>query len=412
MEANDVRALRQLQELTRWVGDGRALTPTGRIRLADARALVALLDTRDELDPMDGAFRTNSSVDLPELTLLFEWAKACGLVRAVRGRLVPVKRNAHLVDDPPRLWDRMFDVFGRLGHALCPEGWAQSFLREEFQHTIDGVLLVAYRRGGDLQIAESCVLAWELATLRYVLDDATDTQLETARAVNDRDVRRGLAMLEELGAVRLAGGTMAFTERGLTGMRRATGDPAPGDAILELTVTLRDVAPPAWRRVLVPAAMRLDRLHDTIQASMGWTNSHLHAFRADGATFGPAHPELDYRDERKMTLDRLVAGVGDRLAYDYDFGDSWEHDVVVERMLTAEPGVWYPRCVAGASRCPPEDCGGPPGYVDLREVLADPSDPEHAGMLEWLGLDAASQLDPAAFDVDAVNDALSRPRLG
>ncbi len=406
MDQTDVRALRQLRELTHWVGEGRTLTQTGRIRLADARELVALLGTRDELDPMDGRFRTTSSADLPELTLLVEWAKACGLVRVARGRLLAVKRHAALLDDPPRLWDRMFDAFGRLGPALCPDGWAQSFLRDEFEHTISGVLLVAYRRGPGFAISEACALAWELATLRYVLDAATELQLKTARATNDRDVRRALAMLAELGAVRLAGDAVALTERGLAGMRRAAGDPEPGDAVFEVMITLLDVTPRVWRRLLVPAAMRLDRLHDTIQVAMGWTNSHLHAFRADGAEYGPVLPDLDYRDERKATLQRLVAKPGDRLVYSYDFGDDWEHEVVVERVLAAEPGVRYPRCAAGARRCPPEDCGGSWGYAQLREILADPAHDEHADMLEWLELDAGSEFDPAAFDAEAVNAAL------
>lgn len=407
----DARALRQLRDLTRWVGEGRALTQTGRIRLADARELVALLGTRDELDPMNGRFHTTSSADLPELTLLVEWAKACGLVRVARGRLIAVKKHAGLLDDLPRLWDRMFDVFGRLGPALCPDGWAQSFLRDEFEHTIDGVLLVAYRRGPGFAISEACALAWELATLRYVLDPATELQLTTWRATNDRDVRRALSTLEELGAVRLHGDVIALTDRGLAGMRRAAGDPEPGDAIFQIAVTLLDVTPRVWRRLLVPATMRLDRLHDTLQAAMGWTNSHLHAFRADGGEYGPPLPDLDYRDERKATLQRLVAKPGDRLVYNYDFGDDWEHEVVVERVLAAEPDVRYPRCAGGAGRCPPEDCGGYPGYAHLREILADPARDEHPDMLEWLELQAASQFDPAAFDVDEVNAALGSSGL-
>ena len=112
------------------------------------------------------------------------------------------------------------------------------------------------------------------------------------------------------------------------------------------------------------------------------------------------------RSPRKATLQDLVARPGDRLVYRYDFGDGWEHDVVVERVLAAQPGVRYPRCAGGARRCPPEDCGGSWGYAHLREVLADPAHDEHADMLEWLDLEAASQFDPAAFDVNEVNASL------
>jgi hypothetical protein len=222
-------AQRQLRELTRWVGDGRPLTQTGRIRLADARELVSLLDTRDAVD---GRFPTTSSAQLPELTLIVEWAKACGLVRVVRGRLVLVKKRAGLLDDAAALWDRMFDAFGSLGTALCPDGWAQSFLRDEFRHVIAAVLWVAYRRGPSFPLSEACALAWDLATLRYMLDAATTPQLSTWRAMNDRDLRCALAVLEELGAVRLAGGTVALTDRGAAGVLRATGGCASGAAAL------------------------------------------------------------------------------------------------------------------------------------------------------------------------------------
>ena len=233
LDEGDARAPHQLRELTRWVGDGRALTQTGRIKLADARELVALLGTRDALDPMDGALATRSSADLPELTLLVEWARACGLVRTVRGRLVPVARNAGLLDNPQRLWDRMFDVFGRLGPALCPDGWAESFLRVEFPHAIGAVLAVTWLRGGRLPRTEACALAWDIATLRYVLDDATELQLGTWRAMNDRDLRGALATLAELGAVDVAGDEVALTARGMVGVRRAVGDPPRLEAILK-----------------------------------------------------------------------------------------------------------------------------------------------------------------------------------
>lgn len=98
-----------------------------------------------------------------------------------------------------------------------------------------------------------------------------------------------------------------------------------------------------------------------------------------------------------------VARVGDAMAYTYDFGDGWEHVLVVEAATVAEPTARYPRCVAGAGACPPEDCGGIPGYENLRGILADPSDPEHEDMLEWLGIGSAAEFDPARFDLDAVN---------
>jgi len=182
---------------------------------------------------------------------------------------------------------------------------------------------------------------------------------------------------------------------------------AAGESILQLKISLVGVSkPPVWRRVLVPRTMRLDRLHDVIQAAMGWTDSHLHGFEAGGIDYGPPDLEFDHVDERRAAVGDLLSEPRDRMAYVYDFGDYWQHDVVVEKVLTSEPGRRYPCCVAGKGRCPPEDCGGVWGYADLRETLADPTHEKHADMLEWLGLESAEAFDPTAFDVDHVNALL------
>lgn len=400
-----VHLLHQVRTFTRWVGDGRALTQTGRVTLADARELAALLDTGDRPDPAIG--KLASSAELPGLSLVVSWAKACRLVRVTRGRLVGVKKNAPLLDRPEELWDRMFDTFVRLGDALCQDGWAESFLRDQFEEAIGTLLLATHRAGGTIAIHDACELAWEIVTARYYLDGAPEQHRTTWRMTNDRDVRRALETLEQFGAMRRDGDAMTLTELGLARMRRIDGDAAPGDAILQLKVSLMHVSGPrVWRRLLVPADIRLDRLHDVIQTTVGWTDSHLHAFTARDAHYGPPNPDLDHRDERKAKLNRLIGEPGDRMRYAYDFGDFWEHEIVVEKVLEAEPGVRYPVCSAGKGRCPPEDCGGPWGYASLRETLADPAREEHAEMLEWLGLESAAQFDAAAFDVEEVNALL------
>lgn len=179
------------------------------------------------------------------------------------------------------------------------------------------------------------------------------------------------------------------------------------EAILQIKVSLVGVSkPPVWRRLLVPATIRLDRLHTVIQAAMGWGDYHLHAFTAGGVDYGPPDPELDHVDERRTSLAEVISEPRDRMRYVYDFGDYWQHDVAVEKVLAAETETRYPRCVAGKGGCPPEDCGGVWGYADLRETLADPTHKEHRDMLEWLGLDSADDFDPTAFDVDRVNALL------
>lgn len=177
--------------------------------------------------------------------------------------------------------------------------------------------------------------------------------------------------------------------------------------ILQLKVSLMDVSDPrVWRRLLVPATMRLGRLHDVIQAAMGWEDYHLHAFTAKDVDYGPPDPELGHRNERRVTLGDVISERGDRMRYVYDFGDHWRHDVVVEKVLAAVPGSRYPICLSGKGLCPPEDCGGVWGYAELREKLADPTHEDHADMLEWLGIETAAQFDPHAFDADDVNAVL------
>lgn len=408
-ELGDVRPLRHVCDFTEWVGDGRALTQAGRLRLADARELMTLLGTDDWFDPADPAMRLSSSDDLPELSLVVAWAKACGLVRVVRGRLVPVKKHARLVGDDGALWDQMFERFPLLGPALCPDGWVQSFLRDEFAPTIEAVLLRAYRDEGAIAVADACALAWEIATARYLLDGAPELHRKTWRMTCDRDLRQALTTLEQLGAMRRDGDgdALTLTEPARTALRRATGDAVPGDAVFQLKISLLGLSgPPVWRRVVVPARIQLDQLHDVFQTAMGWTDSHLHAFTAAGVDYGPPIEDLDHRDERRATLNRLVKQAGDRMRYTYDYGDHWEHEVVVEKVLCAEPTVRYPLCTGGARRCPPEDCGGTWGYADLLETLADPDAADHADMLDWLGLETAAQFDPAAFDMAVVNELL------
>ena len=175
--------------------------------------------------------------------------------------------------------------------------------------------------------------------------------------------------------------------------------------IFQLKVALREVRPPVWRRVLVPGEMDLAELHAVLQTAMGWSNSHLHEFEVeDGDRFGVPDPDWGdgVGDESKVRLFR-VAEEGSRLRYLYDFGDGWEHDVTVEKVGDPQPGTRYPRCVAGRRACPPEDVGGPPGYEEFLAALVDQAHPEHEQWTEWTG----GGFDPAAFDLDATDEALA-----
>ena len=179
--------------------------------------------------------------------------------------------------------------------------------------------------------------------------------------------------------------------------------------LYELKITLNHIKPPIWRRVTVPSGLLLPDLHTVIQICMGWTNSHLHQFIKDRVFYAEPSPYDDFpiTDYRKMPVRDLLQAERDFVTYEYDFGDGWEHEVRLEKVLP--PGVVpvRPVCLAGARACPPEDCGGPWGYGHLVKVIADPDHEEHEDMMGWLG----GGYDPEAFDPEAVNALLRRRRF-
>ena len=174
--------------------------------------------------------------------------------------------------------------------------------------------------------------------------------------------------------------------------------------ILQIKVVLRYIKPPIWRRILVPSDTALHQLHGILQATMGWMDCHLHQFIVRGVAYGSPDLDIDFdvRDESRVRLRQALPSVGDKIEYQYDFGDGWEHEIIVEKVLPPEEGAQYPVCVKGKRACPPEDCGGIPGYYNLLEALQDPSHPDHEELSEWVG----GPFDPEAFELDEVNEAL------
>ncbi len=172
---------------------------------------------------------------------------------------------------------------------------------------------------------------------------------------------------------------------------------------LRLKVTLRGSKPPIWRRFLVPGSISLKRLHDCLQAVMGWTDSHLHQFEANGVLYGPPDRELGIErvSESKTTVGDVLRRPKDELRYEYDFGDGWEHSVVLEAHVPPREDGRYPILEAGARACPPEDVGGIFGYERFLEVIRNPKHAEHAETLVWAG----GSFDPEAFRVDDANPA-------
>lgn len=180
--------------------------------------------------------------------------------------------------------------------------------------------------------------------------------------------------------------------------------------IYELKITLDGIKPPIWRRFQVRSDSKLTRLHNILLDVMGWSGYHLYEFRIGGLSYtDPQEVEEDEYDRNlqngaKVQLSQVMEKIGDKITYMYDFGDGWQHTIQLEKILDPVPGEKYPICIAGARSCPPEDCGGEYGYADLLKTLADPNDPEHEDMKEWVG----PYFDPEKFLLEAVNGNMIR----
>ncbi len=163
--------------------------------------------------------------------------------------------------------------------------------------------------------------------------------------------------------------------------------------VYQFKISLKEVEPTIWRRIQVPAVYSFWDLHVAIQDAMGWMDCHLHDFR-----FRPKNkkkdivigiPDDDLGNQKtlagwEISMVTYIGEIGQTIEYEYDFGDGWTHEVLFEGILLKEKGVSYPKCIAGECACPPEDCGGAPGYFDLLEILHNPTHPEYEEKVIWL----------------------------
>ncbi|MBI3913079.1 MAG: plasmid pRiA4b ORF-3 family protein [Chloroflexi bacterium] len=182
-------------------------------------------------------------------------------------------------------------------------------------------------------------------------------------------------------------------------------EPVEPSPVYQLKVTLQESHPAIWRRVQVPSDLPLPRLHGVLQIVMGWTNSHMHQFKMGGHYYRIPEPEFDepnVENARQTRLNQIAPNAKSRFIYEYDFGDGWEHAIVVEKIMPPEKGIEYPRCIAGERACPPEDVGGVWGYHDFLQAFRNPKHPEHAELVEWAG----KKFDPERFDLSGVNGML------
>jgi hypothetical protein len=177
---------------------------------------------------------------------------------------------------------------------------------------------------------------------------------------------------------------------------------------LQFKIQLKNItSPPVWRRVIVPDTFSFHDLHLVIQAAFPWDNYHLYMFNPKGYS---SHPTIslpsDGWEETEMNakrtfLTKIFYTEKQTFTYIYDFGDDWTHHIVLEKILPEK--VIYPMCLAGKGKCPPEDCGGPWGYENLKETLSDPNSEEHEEMKEWLGLEEGEEWEADFFDLDETN---------
>ncbi len=176
--------------------------------------------------------------------------------------------------------------------------------------------------------------------------------------------------------------------------------------IYQFKVSLKDAPLPIWRRIEISSLVNFEDLHEAIQQFMGWYNCHLWQFeKGDYCLVDSQETLSEYGDElaANVLLAEFFKKPKDKITYLYDMGDGWEHEVVLEKVLTSEAGIRYPRCTKGKGACPPEDCGGVWGYAELLETLKDPKNPDYEDMCEWLDIENGEEWDPTFFDIEEVN---------
>jgi hypothetical protein len=177
--------------------------------------------------------------------------------------------------------------------------------------------------------------------------------------------------------------------------------------VYQMKITLKDVKPPIWRRIQVKGDVTLNAFHRTIQMVMGWGGGHLHEFDIRGILYGDPE-DGPFEDEKKFRLKKLNLEEKEKFFYVYDFGDNWQHQILVEKILPIDEKTQYPICLAGKRSGPPEDCGGSWGYMDLLDVLKDPDHPEYEESKEWVG----DLFDSEKFDIEKINRWLKPMRGG
>lgn len=190
------------------------------------------------------------------------------------------------------------------------------------------------------------------------------------------------------------------------------------DRVYQFRITLNEINPSVWRRILIPETYSFWDLHVAIQDSMGWLDCHLHEFAMENPSTGEKEhigiPPEDYFEDDpevfpgwKKNIRVYFTPDNASAQYRYDFGDDWRHEVVLEKIEPRQEGASYPVCIGGERACPPEDCGGPHGYGEFLDIIMDPAHKQYGEMTAWAGHD----FDPERFDMKKVRFDDPRKRL-
>jgi hypothetical protein len=177
---------------------------------------------------------------------------------------------------------------------------------------------------------------------------------------------------------------------------------------IQIKISLDKTNPLIWRELLVPRDITFYKLHHVIQLTMSWTNAHLFEFKIEGYRIGEIFENMEELDDshiinaKETKLITLVDKEGEQFKYEYDFGDGWNHTIILEKYKSLKPKHQLPFCVSGALKCPPEDCGGIPGFYDFLSVISDKHHPDHKNTKAWAG----GKFDPAEFDLVKINKQL------
>ncbi len=398
----DEHAARQMLAPLLWMvartgSDGIPLTKAGHLRPVDVSALMTELGWSNWW-----IGKANREELTAPAAMLRRAAVASRLVRSYKGALVLTPAGRRLRDDPVALWFHVADALPVEKH------------RGQRTAAVLGMLaaLTASERVHRDVAATSPISApldttQAMASLGWANRDG--------KPLDSLDIyaswRKTGDALATLGILPFGGQSTSADDR-VAFLRAALTQPVPTDASTltqatqrprrchTLTVTLDDVIPTVWRQIVVASTVTLLQLHNAIQAAMGWTCSHLFVFELGEHRYGYPDPDWDLmEDAARITLDATLPTPGDQAKYEYDFGDGWSHTVTVDTIKECNE---YPTVLAGANACPPEDCGGPPGYEDLLAAQTDPSHPRHDELREWLG----HTFNPAEFNRTEANNAL------